>query len=29
MLYDMFFGGFVAFGLAAYLGYALFHPEKF
>ena len=26
---DLYLGGFVALALAIYLGYALFHPEKF
>ncbi|MDR3448767.1 MAG: K(+)-transporting ATPase subunit F [Alphaproteobacteria bacterium] len=29
MTYDIYLGGLVAFGLAAYLVYALWHPEKF
>ena len=29
MIYDIYIGGAVAAGLAVYLIYALFHPEKF
>ena len=29
MLFDLYLGGFVAFALALYLGYALLHPEEF
>jgi len=27
--FDLYVGGFAALALAAYLGYALFYPEKF
>jgi K+-transporting ATPase KdpF subunit len=29
VIFDLYIGGFIALGLALYLGYALFHPEKF
>jgi K+-transporting ATPase KdpF subunit len=29
VVFDLYLGGLVALGLAIYLGYALFHPEKF
>jgi len=29
MIFDLYLSGVVAFALAIYLGYALFHPEKF
>ncbi|MDD3029487.1 MAG: potassium-transporting ATPase subunit F [Alphaproteobacteria bacterium] len=29
MTFDLLLGGFVSLGLSFYLGYALFHPEKF
>lgn len=29
MIFDLYLGGLIAFGLALYLGYALIYPEKF
>jgi K+-transporting ATPase KdpF subunit len=29
VIFDLYLGGFVALALGVYLGYALFHPEKF
>jgi len=29
MTFDLYLGGLIALALALYLGYALFHPEKF
>ena len=29
MAFDLYLSGFVALALALYLGYALYHPEKF
>jgi K+-transporting ATPase KdpF subunit len=29
MIFDLYLGGLTALALAVYLGYALFHPEKF